>query len=159
MEFGLILLLTTCKSKLDTIGYSRIVVLDGGLGPRLFHVGESEESSSFFEKLMNTKVKVRSSNSIKQHQQAGPIRRRACTGTSHAEAGESREQRGFANSKTARGRGAYHGVIPGGRVPGVVFGGGAPAEEVPGDELRRPPAGGSPRHEPQRLGRHLASRL
>jgi hypothetical protein len=108
---------------------------------------------------------VPSSNSIKHHRQAGPIRRRARTGTgarnstAHAEAGESRgEERGFANSKTARGRGAYHGVIPGGRVPGVVFGGGAPAEEVPGDELRRPPAVGSPRHEPQRLGRHLASR-
>jgi hypothetical protein len=45
------------------------------------------------------------------------------------------------------GRGAYHGVIPGGRVPGVV-GAGAPAEEVPGNELRRPPAVGSPSHEP-----------
>uniref|UniRef100_A0A0A9DF36 Uncharacterized protein n=1 Tax=Arundo donax TaxID=35708 RepID=A0A0A9DF36_ARUDO len=51
-------------------------------------------------------------------------------------------------------RGAYHGVMPGGRVPGVV-GDGAPAEEVPRHELRRPAAVRSPRHEPHRLGRHL----
>nr|ACN30776.1 unknown [Zea mays] len=51
-----------------------------------------------------------------------------------------------------------HGAIPGGRVPGVA-GGGAPAEKVPCDELRRPPTVGSPRHEPQRLGRHLPSRF
>lgn len=52
--------------------------------------------------------------------------------------------------------GAYHCIMPrGGGVPGVVHGG-APAEEVPGDELRRPAAVGSPRHEPHRLGRHFS---
>jgi hypothetical protein len=40
-------------------------------------------------------------------------------------------------------------------VPAGVVGACAPAEEVPRDELRRPPAVRPARHEPHRFSRHL----
>jgi len=74
------------------------------------------------------------------------------------EGGKSSERVVGTRSRGGGGLVDYHGVMPGGGVPGVV-GGRAPAEEVPGDEPRGPAAAGSPRHEPHRLGRHLFSLL